>query len=243
MDVQNSVRSVDRALAILDSFSEKHRALSLAQIAKKVSLPTTTTLRILTTLEQNGFVLKDSANGTYSLGWKLAKLGNIAFAGLDVCTVAYPYIEQMHAKYNESFGLYVAEGKERICVARIDSTHSFRQCVTIGSSRPLDTGAAGHVLLAFLKTPIVDEILKYSTCTTPKLLEKTRKDMYSISYGEYIPGLTSVAAPVFNHDGTIAAALFVTGPDVRISPLLEEYIEIIKSNAESISLQMGYGKE
>lgn len=98
------------------------------------------------------------------------------------------------------------------------------------------------MLLAFLNTPIVEEILKHSTYTTSKVLEKTRKDKYSISYGEYI-GLTSIAAPVFNHDGSIAAALFVTGPDVRISPLLEEYIEVIKSNAESISLQMGYGKE
>lgn len=239
---ENTVRSVDRALSILDCFSKEQSTLSLMQISKAVSLPVTTVLRLLITLEQNGYVLKDSSTGMYSLGWKLAKLGNIAFAGLDVCNVAYPFLEQLHSLHNESFGLYIAHGRQRICAARIDSTHSFRQCVSLGSSRPLDSGAAGHVLIAYSQSPETEEVLKYSKYCSPALVNRVRREGYSISRGEFTPGTYSIASPVFNANGTIAAALMVTGPAIRIEPLQKEFIELIKDFAGRISAQLGYQK-
>lgn len=235
-----TVRSVERALAILESFSKQRSTLSLAQIAQIVDLPTTTVLRLLNTLESKGFILKDSSTGLYSLGWKIAKIGSNAFAGLDICNVAYPFIEQLHAQYNESFGLYVARGYNRYCVARIDSTHSFRQCVNIGSSRPLDTGAAGHVLLAYGDSPEVLELRKTSKFATPAVLAEVRESGYSCSFGEHIPGITSVAAPIFNANNAIEAALIVTGPAIRIDKNIPEFASVLKEKAAAISSALGY---
>ena len=244
MEIQEvTVRSVDRALAILECFSQDHYMLSLSQIANAVRLPVTTTLRLLTTLEQNFFIQKDTTTGMYSLGWKLAKLGNITFAGLDVCAKSYPVIERLQNIYNESFGLYVQEGFSRICVARIDSTRSFRQCVNIGSTRPLDSGASGHVLVAYGNTPECLKLRESSPICTPELLNRVRKEGYSYSFGEYLKGITSVAAPVFNVYGNIEAALFVTGPAVRMDSQIDFFAKILKESAASISQRMGYSGE
>ncbi len=240
MEAQYNVRAVDRALAILDCFTKNEGKHTLAQLAKAVGLPTTTTLRLLSTMEQSGYVIKDSITGLYSLGWKLAKLGNTAFAGLDVCSLSYPFLEELHSLHNESFGLYIAQGAMRVCAARIDSTNTFRQSVALGSTRSIETGASGHVLLAYATDPVSLEVARKSSRCTPDFLQTVREQGYSISHGEHVPGTVSIAAPVFDHNGVIAAALFVTGPAVRIEPMLGEYIKLIPAFAAKISMQMGY---
>lgn len=241
MSSDSTVRSVERALAILEHFSYEDHSLTLSQISQAVGLPTTTTLRLLQTMGKGDFIARDSSTGFYSLGWKIAKLGNIAFANLDICAAGYPYLEQLRATYNESFGLYIMRGAERICVARIDSTRSLRHCVTIGSVRPLDCGASGHVLMAYSDNDCVQKLLKHSKFCTPEMLSKVRAQGYSASYGEFADSVTSIAAPVFSCTGEIAAALFVTGPSARINEdMVFQYAQALKDYAKRISMQLGF---
>lgn len=240
MSNESSVRSVERALDILECLSHRGKGYTLSEVAQSVNLPTTTTLRLLTTLEGRNFIMRNTTSGCYCLGRKLAEIGDSVFADLDICSIGYAYLEDLHNRYNESVGLYIAEGKERVCVARIDSTQSLRQCVPIGSTRPIDCGASGHILMAYSKPEQVEEILQTSKFCTKEMLEQVRVQGYSVSHGEYIDGLTSIAAPIFDSKNIIACSLFLTAPSIRVpTETLNMYVQEITKIAAQISAQLG----
>lgn len=243
MNNEGTVRSVERALDILECLSQRGKGCTLSEISQSVELPTTTTLRLLTTLESRHFITKDTISGVYFLGRKLAEIGDCVFSNLDICSIGYPYLEDLHARYNESVGLYIPAGKVRVCVARIDCTQALRQVVPIGSTRPIDCGASGHVLVAYGPAGQAEEIQRTSLFCTKETLSKVRAQGYSISYGEYISGLTSIAAPVFDSKNEIVCALVLAAPSIRVPPETEKlYIQTIKATAAQMSLHLGCSK-
>lgn len=241
MNSEPTVRSVERAISILNCFSATDTALTLTQIAQKIGLSPSTTFRLLTTLEGNHYVRRNQSTGAYSLGWKLAQISGFAFASLDVCDVSQPHLEEMHAIYNESVGLYAPDGVNRVCIARIDSSQSIRQCIMVGSSRPIDCGASGHVLLAHASKELIDRLVPNSRYCSYEFLEKVRQQGYSISNGEFTQGSLSVAAPVFDSTGTVVAALFLTGPSIRgDEQTIIRHRDAVVHHAALISHEMGY---
>ena len=160
---------------------------------------------------------------------------------MDICAVGYPYLEELHARYNESVGLYIPAGNVRICVARIDCTQALRQTVPIGSTRPIDCGAAGHVLVAFGDSSQTQEIQRISSTCTKSKLDQVRSRGYSVSYGEIISGLTSIAAPVFDSKNKLVCAMVLAAPSIRVPTQVEEaYIRIVKATAAKMSAKLGY---
>lgn len=241
MSSEVTVRSVERAISILNCFSLANRELSLTQISSQVKLSPSTTLRLLTTLENGNYIRRNAQAGTYSLGWKLAQISSFAFSNLDVCTVSQPHLETIHNAFNESVGLYAPEGDKRICIARIDSSMSLRQCIVVGTVRPIDCGASGHVLMAYASQELKDRLVPHSRFCTYDFLELVRKRGYSVSNGEYAQGALSIAAPVFDSTGTAIAALFLTGPSGRADEQrLISYRDAIMQHAAMISRDLGY---
>lgn len=68
---ENNVRSINRALQILKCFNWNDRRYTLTEIAQKVGLPKSTTSRLLSTLEYEGFIKKDEGSNYYKLGYEI----------------------------------------------------------------------------------------------------------------------------------------------------------------------------
>lgn len=216
MPQENGVRTVERALHIINCFIDCKGGLSLAEIAKAIALTPSTTLRLVGTLQRENYLFRDPNNLKYYLGFKLAQVGSAAFANLDVAQVAQPYLERLVALFGESTGVYLRQGDRRVCVSRVDGTQSLRSIVPIGHSAPLVLGAAGRVLLAEMDPKAVLRLCEPAAACNAELLEKTRQQGYAISFGEREAGVVSVAAPIRNCKGEAFAALFITGPSGRI---------------------------
>ena len=77
-----TVDAAAKALELLNAFSFHDRRLSLAELAARTGIPRATAFRLLSTLEEAGFVVKES--GDYRLGIKCFVLGNIVAADLDL---------------------------------------------------------------------------------------------------------------------------------------------------------------
>ena len=67
---EDSVRSVERAFAILKAFTRDDYKLSLTELSERIGLPVTTTLRLANTLE-NINILHRHSDRFYSLGNQL----------------------------------------------------------------------------------------------------------------------------------------------------------------------------
>lgn len=241
MAQDNNVRSVERALAILDCFTEEKNNFSLTELSHSIGLSPSTTLRMLGTLESKNYIFRDPENMRYYLGFRLAQLSNISFANLDVCHVAKPHLLKLHRQFDESMGIYILKDNKRVCVDRIECTQPLRSVVSVGQTQPLTRGASGRLLLAYMPEEEIQALLEEDQAVTAEDLAKVREYGYAVSHGERQSGVVSIAAPVFNAAGKVTAALFISGPEVRFDQyLINQLITEVTKTAAKVSLEMGY---
>lgn len=241
MAQDNTVRAVERALAILDCFSEDKNNFTLTELSHAIELSPSTTLRLLTTLENMNYIFRDPVNMRYYLGFRLAQLSHVAFANLDICQVVRPHLERLHSQFNESMGIYILKDDHRVCVERIECTQPLRSVVSVGQNQPLTRGASGRLLLAYLSEEEIRPLLEKDPATTFEDLARIKEYGYAVSHGERQAGVVSIAAPVFNSVGKVAAALFISGPEVRFDQyFINRLVEKVTQTARQVSMEMGY---
>lgn len=229
-----NVRSVDRALEILDCFTENRKEVGLSELSRLLDLPKATVLRLARTLESKGYLIQDSENQTYRLGPKVVGLGNLFLSNLDFRMVALPFMKALRDQIQETITLYVESGNSRLCVQRVESHHTIRQAVNIGDYLPLDRGSAGKLLVAYRHKENTHEI-------HAEEIQEILKDGYAVSFDEREEGLSSVSTPIWNNKGEVIAALSVSGLSSRFTKdKIDQHIEQILNISRQISYQLGY---
>lgn len=223
---EDSVRSVDRAFAILKAFTRDDYKLTLSEIAERTHLPITTALRLAGTLE-NLHMLSRHSDRSYSLGNQLYLLGSVAKANFRPQQIIYPYMKQIRDETKEAVSLYGVVEEDRVCFEHIESLRSMQCVMRIGDHLPLWAGAGGRALLAFLGEKVIEREIKKAHKLTPTTIcepEALRKELlsvrtlgYSLSFGDREEGIFSVAAPIFNRKGEIAFSISVAGPSQRFT--------------------------
>ncbi len=235
-----SVRSVERALDILDSFSPGRLELSLTDISKHINLAMSTTARLVTTLEKRGYLWRNGDTQRYTLGPRLSEVGALGFASVDIRNLALPFMRELNAIYDEGVSVYVIRNDERVCVECVESTRPLRRVINVGDRLPLTRGAAGRVLLASLPKERRDVFLERDPFTSDESLNELRRSGYAVSLGEREEGVTSIAAPIQDARHEVVAALSMSGPSVRFEgPGFEEKVARVKKYAELISEALG----
>jgi IclR family KDG regulon transcriptional repressor len=236
----NSVRTIERALDVLDCFVPGRLELSLTEISNRIVLAMSTTSRIVSTLEKRGYLARSKETHRFALGPKITQIGVLGFSSLDLRKIALPYMQELNRIYDEGVSLYVVQIDERICVERVESTRPLRRVINIGDRHRLTRGAAGRVLLAYLPKEKRERLLREDPFTTEEALEELRHGGYTVSLGEREEGVTSIAAPVQDANRDVVAALAISGPSVRFEgPGFADKIAKVKKHAELISMALG----
>jgi DNA-binding IclR family transcriptional regulator len=210
-----AVGVLDRCVALLDLLTDGPR--SLRSLADASGLPRPTAHRLLVALEAHRLVSRDAA-GAFRLGPRLTELAAAAGPQLDLATLAGPVLDRLHRATGESVQLYVRSGDKRLCIAARDAGTGLRDSVPVGALLPLEVGSGGKVLLAWSAGGA-----HHTAVPGPELapaaaaeLATVRSRGWAASVAEREPGVASVSAPVLQSDGTIAAALCVSGPVSRV---------------------------
>jgi DNA-binding IclR family transcriptional regulator len=218
------VAAVDRALSILDVFTEEY--VSLAEIARRTGLYKSTAARLINSLEKFGYVLR-LADGNFRLGAKAFKLGALYQRYFSSSEVVLPILRQLVAELQEDASFYVQDGGKRICLHRVNGTRAVGQLIHAGDPLPLTVGAAGHVLRAFNGGP-------------GKKLDEIRRVMYAATAGERDPELAAIATPVFGMNDKLIGALSVSGPRYRLEELgVERVLPILFKHARTLTRSFG----
>ena len=201
-----AVQSLERGLRLLGAFRERP-SLSLSELAGRLPVHRTSTLRLVHTLERNGYLARDGA-GRYRLGPALYELGGLALARLDVRAAARPVLEALAAETGETVQLVVRDGRDILVVDGIESAHRVKVGAGRGERRPLHATASGKCFLAALPEPDVARLLGDLplTALTPRTLvsaaallaelRTVRAQGYAVNLGESEAGARFVAAPV-----------------------------------------------
>ena len=241
LDKESSVRSVERALEILNCFDQNLPELSLVEISQRVSLAPSTASRIITTLERHNYLARNRDNKKYYLGPKIAQLGASSYSHLDFCKIAIHYMVALRDLFNESISLYVVHGESRVCIERVESLQALRRVVNIGDRLPLTKGAPGRLLLAYMPSERRHAILSKDTGLSETRLKEVCTVGYAVSEGEREHGVSSIAAPILDARNNVIAALNMSGPTVRFPPeSMAEKISAVVTCAKKISQALGH---
>jgi DNA-binding IclR family transcriptional regulator len=246
------LKSLRKAIRVLECFSLQEPRLPLTDIARKVELPLSTTHRILTTLRAVGIVEQEGDRDFYRLGLKLLELGSMVLANMEVHREALPCIEELARETGETVHLGVFDGSQVVSIEKMDSPHGLASNVTIGKGAPAYCTGVGKALLAFQPTEVVDRLCRAQltaytpqTVTDPvrlrKELAQVRAQGFAVDNMEHQADVRCVAAPIRNHSGRVVASLSVSGPATRIPkgripPLAARVREV----AAKLSARLGY---
>ncbi len=218
-----------RTLLILETLSSANKALSATELNQNIGLPKQTIHRLVSTLESQGFLIRDPG------GKKLRpsrRLRNIASGLLNTSQnhiIRHKILERVAKETEETVNFVVSEMTGMNYLDRVETNWAFRIQLPIGSSVPFHCTASGKVFLSSLRkkdcqTLVNSMILdKYTdqTRTTPEELMTDIKQCQKLGYAldgeEFMVGMIAIAVPVLDVQGNFIGALATHGPSQRMS--------------------------
>ena len=205
----SGVGVLDKAVLVLSAV--EGGAQSLTALTERTGLSRATAHRLAVALEVHRLLARDGA-GRWQLGPRLGELAT-AGAGDPLVERAGPVLARLRDATGESAQLYRRQGASRVCVAAAERGSGLRDTVPVGSLLPLTAGSAAQVLLA--ETP--DDPLVAQAAFSPRVLTEVRRRGWAHSVSEREQGVASVSAPVRQRDGSVVAAVSVSGPIERLT--------------------------
>jgi IclR family KDG regulon transcriptional repressor len=245
--------SIEKAIDVLFCFDLQRPQLRLVDISQRLGLHKSTTHRLLSLLKKKGLVVADPATQLYSLGPALVELAWIVLRQQDLRSVCRPYMEQLRQTTNETVSLNIRMGNKRVCIEELQSDQEVKYSQTFGLTAPLQVGAPGKALLAFMPADELERALatlEFTPLTPDTIVDRealqaelgeTRSRGYAISVGERSPWAAAVAAPIRDRSGHIVAAVSVLGPSHRLTvKVLKALGTQVMNAAQEISTALGY---
>jgi DNA-binding IclR family transcriptional regulator len=196
----------------------------MSETAKLLKINRTTLLRLLHTLEAEGFVERRPGGAGYQMGLSFLELGARTLFAQDLVQVAMPVLTRLAEELQLSAHLGVLDGSDVLYLVRRTPDTPLASNIRVGSRLPAHATTMGRMILAFMPSAEIErlyagkELARFSehTATTLEALEaKVAKDRIAgIAWSEahFERGIGSAAVAVFDFAGTPLGAINVSGP-------------------------------
>jgi PcaR/PcaU/PobR family beta-ketoadipate pathway transcriptional regulator len=251
-----TIEALQRGLHVLSLFNRETPALSLTDIVDAAVMNKSTAFRVVSTLESAGYLERDPGTKQYRPGLKVLQLGFTAISSLEFRQIARPYLSRLSRETGETASMGVLDDLEVVYVDRVRTQRTIVGVVLgLGSRIPAHCASMGKVLLASLTKEELHQRLhavELIPCTTNTFvdldqiedeLDKVRNQGYAANQEELEIGLRAIAAPIWNYNGQVVAAINVSGSVRTISDerLNIELVSQVTDTADQISQSLGYG--
>jgi IclR family transcriptional regulator, pca regulon regulatory protein len=249
-----SVRSLERGIAVIQVFSRERPALTLSDVARLTGMTRATARRILLTLEKLGHVRSDGR--LFSLTPRVLSLGWAYLASLNLPELAMPLMEDLVERTKESCSMATLDPPDIVYVARVPTRRIMTVTLGVGARLPAHATSMGRVLLAALPDAELERFLELTplerftdnTITDPAALRdavlETREQGWALVDQELELGLRSVAAPVTGPSRCAIAAVNVSAAAQRVSidEFRKRFLPDLVETAAAISAAAGHSR-
>ncbi len=210
MEQSSGIGVLDKAVQVMRAVAAA--PLGLADLCAATGLPRATAHRLAVGLEIHGLVSRDTQGR-----WRTGPLiGSLAAAAPDPLVAAAAHVlPRLRDRTGESVQLYRADGLARICIAVAEPLAGLRDTVPLGAVLSMRAGSAAKVLAAWAD-PVSARSVLAEAAFTERMLSEVRRRGWAQSVAEREPGVASVSAPVRDPQGSVIAAVSVSGPVDRI---------------------------
>ncbi len=245
----SGVRSVERALLVLELLAEAADGLRLAEIARRLGLAASTAHRILCTLEERGFVRFDQRRLRWSVGRTALAVGANFAAARDVVATASPALARLRATTRETVNLGIVQDEAVAFLARLSPSGA--PLATRPAAVPVHCSSIGKAILAWQPEREVRGFVRSGLApATPRSiteagrflaqLESIRRRGYAVDDEENTAGLCCVTAAVHDEYRRPVAAVSVAAPAHRLgTEHLGPVGEIVAATAREVTRAMG----
>ncbi|MBC9926573.1 MULTISPECIES: IclR family transcriptional regulator [unclassified Leucobacter] len=222
-------QTLSRGLEALEILADAGSPMSIADLAAGLGLHRSNAYRILRTLEDHRFVLRDAA-GLIRLGPKIALLAHGVSSSLQ--QAARPELTGVANELGATAFVAVLDYDSVLTLlsAEPDRAHA-AIAQRPGTRHPIGLGAPSHAIESIL-TPTERAAFPEGTVPSRKPLDAG----YAISQDEVIPGLTSIAVPL-RLTGEPAAAIAIVYVGLSLSN--EAIAERLRLAASRITTTLG----
>ena len=217
------IEAVQRAVSVLDALADAGVELGTNEVARRTGINVSSVSRLLATLADSGLVQHLPDTGRYRLGMHLLQLANAARAGLDIRTLARPYLDELTEITGETSTLSLPGRYEVLTVDFAQSDVSVRSVASIGRNSVAHATATGKVFLAWGGKLPPGRLTAYTARTIvdreqlAEEIEKVRQRGWADAIREREEDLNGLAVPVLDAGGRLAAILGVQGPSTRFT--------------------------
>lgn len=217
-------QAIERAAQLLVRVVESAEPPSIGELSTDSGLPKSTTSRLVSALERQGLVQRLGERGRLRPGPVLLRYAS-RDASQTLVELAAPSLRRLADASGETINLAVPglDGVEHL--AQEDTAHFVGVTDWVGRAVPFALAANGKCFLTF-------------GGAGHEQSDEIRARGYATTIDELEVGLTAMAAPVLGANGVAIAALSISGPTTRLRPRIEELAPILKTEANTLSLQL-----
>lgn len=218
--------TLTKGLSLLETLASSRTPLGVTQLASMLGINKSNVHRLLRTLSIAGYIVQQP-DRTYRADIKLWRLGNEVLQNLDLSAHALDIMQELVDSCDESAHLGVLQGFEVVYIEKLESDQPVRAYTRKGGSAPIHCVAAGKVLLAYNYRRLRKAMSSRLTRMTPNTIttlgaldaevEKILKSSLAFNFGEYREEVHGLATPIYGPDGSVMAAIGISGPKSRLS--------------------------
>lgn len=248
MDDEVKVKSLKKALDVLDCFTANTPELGITELSALLGLYKSNVHNIIQTFEQCGYIEKNPENNKYHLGMKILELSYVINSNLGIHKIIHPYMSSLSNELNEVIYFAIPKGFRIIYLEGTYPAASYSARSMVGETAEMYCTSLGKAILAFLPPARQAEAIAAQSMTvfTPNTIKEhktlteelaqIKERGYSLDNMEHEFGIRCIGVPVFRRDGSLFGAMSVSGPSPRINDnVIEEYSHRLKKCSSEIS--------
>ncbi|HEX7822169.1 MAG TPA: IclR family transcriptional regulator [Sphingobium sp.] len=241
--------AISRAAAVLRLLGKSETPLGVQAIARELGLVPSTCLYVLRALVVEELVAFDDDTKRYTLEAGVLTLARQWLRRNQFNDLAQPILDRLcHSFEVTMLGVQIVGVDHMVVVALSQSGQNFQLSTQIGSRFPALISATGRCLAAFGDFPEAELKRRFGALRwdEPPTFEawreqvaQTRAQGFAVDAGNYIAGVTVVAAPVWKARGRPSHALVAIGIGDAHRRTGEELGGALMASARALSEQLG----
>jgi DNA-binding IclR family transcriptional regulator len=248
---QQGIQSIEVGARILQALVRAPHPQMLRDLAAAAQMPAAKAHRYLVSFARMGLVEQQPDTALYDLGSFALELGLGALARLEPVTLAGPALAELRDETEQTVALAVWANHGATIVRWLGADTPVAASLRVGAVLPLTRSATGAAFLSFLPAETTLPFVKKELAeharqgVTPatraevdQLIAQTRRRGFAQT-NEFIPGISGIAAPVFDHTGSMALALVALGYSKPFDAAIDTIARAVAQKAETLSRRLG----
>ena len=246
-----ALKTVEKALDILDCVVDSPRAMTATEIAEKVGLSLSSVYKFLSTLVEKDYLYYNPDNKQYQISNRIFRFSCNLRDNQRLSQIALPFMQKLADATRETVHLAVPQGLNAVFIEKIDSPHTIGVQTRIGTVAPLYCGATPQAIMAYLPDNVFARLCSQTSqveaadCRKlPQLREEIRRQGYAFTVGQMNAGVAALACPVFDLSGEVVGSIAVAAPQERFSSdQIPQRSRLVKDICFQVSQVLGYRGE